>query len=624
MPWRVPESGGFGRVFDDPVFFTAPTNIPFTVRGQVRSQALGQALKTRPEPRPLARAGVIQEFEAPAAGTPVSQTVALAFEALGIVAATTAPPYEAIQAVTSLRTSNVIRDTFTRTVSSNWGTADAGGTWTITPLASEASVDGSVGRYVSTVTNVLRQAIMAVNVPDLEATFLTKLDAMPTGASTAIYLYARTATSGPTDYYRFGTTVGTTGTVVVQISKNVASVFSTVTAVSSSRFTWAVGDWIRVRVQVIGSHLRMKVWKEGTVEPVAWDWDVTDTSLSATSTSNQIRLALAHTTGSTNTPGVSFEDVVVDRLAVGMPVEALAGVVATALDPFEALAAAEAQAASPWEAAGFAIATALAPWDAVQPIAASASDPYEALQSLVATAANPFEALGGLSQAVAAPWEAVSALALATALPYEALAALLATSSYPYEALARAVATGAVPWEALGGIAGAIAAPYEALGGIAVTVLAPWEATGGIVVAQTAVIPYEAVSALLGTATTPYEAVTSLARAATLPWEALTGGIAQTGALPFEALGGAGTVVVLPLEAAAGLVAVAIFPWESIDSGPAVVVLGYFAQPSPSGGAGRVRPRALVLASGSPRGGVGQGEPDAAEFAPPDPRKVLA
>lgn len=162
-------------------------------------------------------------------------------------------------------------DTFARTTARGLGTADVGGTWTVTGSAADFSTDGSTAR-LRTPAGATRTATLAgvsSRDNDVRATI-----GFTRPASQSLYA-AVTARQVGSASYTGRAVVSSTGAVQAQVQRS----GTTLRATAVTGLTFAATDRLHVRVQAVGASpttVRVKVWKVGTTEPAAWHVSVTD------------------------------------------------------------------------------------------------------------------------------------------------------------------------------------------------------------------------------------------------------------------------------------------------------------------------------------------------------------
>jgi PKD repeat protein len=171
-------------------------------------------------------------------------------------------------------------DTFTRTLASGWGSADLGGSWTVS-TASAASVNGTQG-LLSTAVGGGRNAYLRTvssNATDVLAS--VALNTTATGGGYHLSTIGRTIT-GAGDY-RSVVRFLSDGRVGVRLGRANAAGTETIVVPESivAGVTYTANARIWVRTQVTGTApttMRVKVWKAGTTEPVTWNQTFTDTT----------------------------------------------------------------------------------------------------------------------------------------------------------------------------------------------------------------------------------------------------------------------------------------------------------------------------------------------------------
>ena len=207
--------------------------------------------------------------------------------------------------VTVTAVAGLLADTFTRTVSNGWGSADTGQAWTTTGgSAANYSTNGTVGQINNASVNVARVVSNAVSAADIENTVQITVPALATGAAISVaWLHRFTDTS---NHYRYLINLNTDETVDLQILKVVTG---TVTSLASLTgvLLYTASSVIAVRAKILGSNLYMKVWLNSGNEPPGWQLSATDNSLTAASGVGVLNLLNA---GNTNaSPVFSFDNI---------------------------------------------------------------------------------------------------------------------------------------------------------------------------------------------------------------------------------------------------------------------------------------------------------------------------
>lgn len=160
------------------------------------------------------------------------------------------------------------KDSCTRTVSNGWGTADAGGAWTVVGTASQFAVNGSAATMTYPAANASLLAYQAgqtygdvdvacsVTVPFTTVTgaSIEPIDLCLSGLAT-------------NDFFEARLLITTGGAVTLDITHYDGT--SVVSPVTITSFVWA-GQQLRVRFQLDGQTLRAKVWPAASPEPYTW------------------------------------------------------------------------------------------------------------------------------------------------------------------------------------------------------------------------------------------------------------------------------------------------------------------------------------------------------------------
>lgn len=165
-----------------------------------------------------------------------------------------------------VRMPSLVQDTFTRTVVDGWGSADTGQAWTLDGAAADFDVDGSVGTIVGS-SGAGQHAILG-NFTDVDMVSRVRASTL----DGEISLTARWVSN--TDRYTFEIDLDT-GSQNLDIWRRVDGV---ATNLASTAFTFVVDTWYWIRVQCMGSTLRMKAWTDGDPEPNDWSLSTVDTS----------------------------------------------------------------------------------------------------------------------------------------------------------------------------------------------------------------------------------------------------------------------------------------------------------------------------------------------------------
>ncbi len=166
-------------------------------------------------------------------------------------------------------------DSFTRAVTTGWGTSELGGPWTSIGTAARFSVAGGQGVQSNVGTN-LETDLAGLSLRDTDVTVSVGLDKLP---PSFLQAWVNTRKVGANSYaarLRFNPD----GTYGVHLTSNNTPL---VGANAIAGATYAPGDriWVRFRTQSTSptsTTLQVKLWKAGTTEPATWNYTRVDTT----------------------------------------------------------------------------------------------------------------------------------------------------------------------------------------------------------------------------------------------------------------------------------------------------------------------------------------------------------
>lgn len=164
------------------------------------------------------------------------------------------------------------QDSFTRTVSSGWGTATNGTAWIVSGgTASDRSVNGTRGvvTLAAAVDTVRFQQLLPDAVADCDVQVRMSVSAVATGASMVPGILLRCVSTSV--YYRARLHFGMSGSMFASISRGT----TTIGASPTMPYTYAAGDEFEFRAQIVGHTIRIKVWPVGSAEPPIWNHEET-------------------------------------------------------------------------------------------------------------------------------------------------------------------------------------------------------------------------------------------------------------------------------------------------------------------------------------------------------------
>jgi hypothetical protein len=205
--------------------------------------------------------------------------------------------------VTAINSSST--DSFPRTVSGGWGTADTGEAWTVSGTAGDYAVGSGAATMSHSAANAIHTAVLAV--PSLAETMVLGSTSIPALASgSAIQSALITRYQDASNYYYLGCRFETTGVLNATIARRVGGV---VTVTNVAVGTYTAGTLYRIRALVLGSTLMVRVWSTLNPEPAVWHVTVTDANLAT----GQVGFFSILSSGSTNTTpfAISFDNLAV-------------------------------------------------------------------------------------------------------------------------------------------------------------------------------------------------------------------------------------------------------------------------------------------------------------------------
>jgi len=168
-------------------------------------------------------------------------------------------------------------DTFERTVSNGWGSADIGGAWTPVGGTSNFSVGGHVGSI--TLPNVAASPVAKLAVPSTnnDQTVRISLSKLANGGGTTIDVGSRSVDQNA---YRLRIAVASNGRVTLKLIRTLGGADTQLSSVLlPSGTTLTTTNQLQVRFQTQGTGpttLRARAWLVGAYEPTGWQTSATD------------------------------------------------------------------------------------------------------------------------------------------------------------------------------------------------------------------------------------------------------------------------------------------------------------------------------------------------------------
>ncbi|MEU2799061.1 hypothetical protein [Streptomyces sp. NPDC007117] len=178
-----------------------------------------------------------------------------------------------VTAITSL-----LGDAFGRTVASGWGVADTGQAWTTEGgSAADFSVASGTGRHSISTKNVFRITSAPVSTPDVNLSVDFSLSQAPTGNSCYVYICGRR--TDDTHMYFARVQISESGAMYLTLRKRDGTETAISVAPHTAPYTHTAGTWYRLRLAIVGSTLKGRLWPRASPEPTDWHVTATDTAL---------------------------------------------------------------------------------------------------------------------------------------------------------------------------------------------------------------------------------------------------------------------------------------------------------------------------------------------------------
>ncbi|HEU4544429.1 MAG TPA: hypothetical protein VFR23_25080 [Jiangellaceae bacterium] len=204
-------------------------------------------------------------------------------------------------------------DAFGRTVVGSWGTSDTGQAWSQfgaggTVDADDFEVETGVGKHHLEVDNAYRVTYLDdVSMRDVGVVVTTDpivANVLGNALEPANILLRGQST---TEYYMARVSVSASEVVTAQLFHSTGGSLGSAQTVTGLTYD---GSPLKVRAEIYGPHLRMKVWLASGAEPAGWHASATDTTLTA---AGWVGIRSGVASGNTNTKPTEFA---YDNLAV--------------------------------------------------------------------------------------------------------------------------------------------------------------------------------------------------------------------------------------------------------------------------------------------------------------------
>jgi hypothetical protein len=205
----------------------------------------------------------------------------------------------------------IVSDTFSRTVTGGWGSADIGGAYSGTSTA-DFFVNGTEGSMKLPTAGVQRKATLSgIDVRDVDMKIRVKVDKLAAGTGHQISLLMRQIANIGQYRARLELTPSGSAKLVGQKYLNSTNVTTNIgSSITASSLTYSANQYLWLRVQVVGTNpttIRIRVWLDGQPEPSTWQYSGSD-SEAALQTSGSVAILSRLPSTSTVAPVVITYD----------------------------------------------------------------------------------------------------------------------------------------------------------------------------------------------------------------------------------------------------------------------------------------------------------------------------
>jgi PKD repeat protein len=176
--------------------------------------------------------------------------------------------------VTANSGSTIAQDTFQRTVSGGWGSAQTGGAWTGSGSTTQYSVSSGTGNIADAAGTTATELLTSVSSSRTDTTVTLTTDIAPSGGGAFISAIGRQVGSVA---YEGRAWISASGAVQVQLLQSGTTIQSAVVG----GVTYAPGMQLNLRVQVFGTSpttIQAKLWPATQAQPSNWQISATDST----------------------------------------------------------------------------------------------------------------------------------------------------------------------------------------------------------------------------------------------------------------------------------------------------------------------------------------------------------
>lgn len=191
-------------------------------------------------------------------------------------------------------TANLVEDSFTRSVTDSWGTADTGHVWEQSGgVTADYDVVSTYGRHIHSATSVSRISLVPGDTDRADIVASLTTAALSTGSSQFCGVIQRFADAN--NLYEARVDFDSSNGITLTLRRRLAGA-ETVLGTWNTDWTHSAGAYVWVRFWAHGDSLKAKIWQDGKTEPDNWQIRATDSSHAT----GQVGVKTVRNAGNTN------------------------------------------------------------------------------------------------------------------------------------------------------------------------------------------------------------------------------------------------------------------------------------------------------------------------------------
>lgn len=169
-----------------------------------------------------------------------------------------------------------IADSFNRSISNGWGSANTDQPWASSGAASDYTTNGSAGQHSAGSVNVSRRTFLS-SATDFDVKVRVSVPVLAQGASIAPGIIGRYQDGNNHYIFRVRFSPSAGNPVFAVIQKQESGIITTLgSEVQVSGLAHTATSFYWMRASAAGSVLSFKVWADGSSEPLGWQVQLTD------------------------------------------------------------------------------------------------------------------------------------------------------------------------------------------------------------------------------------------------------------------------------------------------------------------------------------------------------------